>query len=66
MYDVTNPGALVFQQYLTTRMFVGSTVGPDNGPEGMVVIPAWESPTHKPMLAVGHEVSGTVVLWGLT
>ena len=65
VYDVSNPNAPVFQQYLTTRVFVGSNVGPDSGPEGMVFIPAVDSPTGKPLLAVGNEVSGTVNLFGL-
>jgi hypothetical protein len=65
VYDVTNPTAPVFQQYLTTRTFGAATVGPDSGPEGMAFVPAWQSPTGKPMLAVGNEVTGTVVLWGL-
>jgi Choice-of-anchor I domain len=65
VYDVSDPGAPVFQQYLTTRVFDGTTIGPDSGPEGMVFIPASVSPTGRPVLAVGNEVSGTVNLWGL-
>ena len=65
VYDVSNPTAPVFQQYLTTRTFVGSTIGPDSGPEGMVFISADISPTGAPLLAVGNEVSGTVNLFGL-
>ena len=65
VYDVSNPTAPVFQQYLTTRTFVGSTIGPDSGPEGMVFIAADLSPTGTPILAVGNEVTGTVNLFGL-
>jgi hypothetical protein len=60
VYDVSKPTAPVFLQYLTTRDVSGSTVGPDSGPEGMAFIEAEHSPTGKPMLAVGNEVTGTV------
>lgn len=65
VYDVSDPVAPVFQQYLSTRAFVGSTIGPDSGPEGMVFVPASSSPTGSALLAVGNEVSGTVNLWGI-
>ena len=68
VYDVSNPAAPVFQRYLTTRVFPvpsSGPVGPDSGPEGMAFIPAADSPTGTPVLAVGNEVSGTVNLWGL-
>lgn len=65
VYDVTDPTAPVIQRYLTTRQFVGSTVGPDSGPEGMVFSPAASSPTGVALLAVGNEVSGTVNLWSI-
>ncbi|GAA1724832.1 choice-of-anchor I family protein [Microbacterium paludicola] len=35
----------------------------DLGPEGLDFIPAEESPTGKPMLAVGNEVTGSTTLW---
>jgi hypothetical protein len=65
VFDVSDPAAPVFQQYLATRTFVGTTVGPDSGPEGMVFVPAESSPTGVPLLAVGNEVSGTVNIWSL-
>ena len=66
VYDVSDPEAPTFERYLVTREFVGSTVGPDSGPEGMVFIPAAKSPTGQAILAVGHEVTGTVVFWELS
>ncbi len=66
VYDITDPAAPAFQQYLTTRTFGGAVVGPDSGPEGMVFIPARQSPTHQPLLVYGNEVTGTVAIWGLT
>ena len=66
VYDVSDPQAPVFQQYLTTREFSGSVVGPDSGSESMAFVPAGQSPTGQPLLAVGNEVSGTVNLWGVS
>jgi hypothetical protein len=65
VYDVTDPTAPVFQQYLHTREFIDDTVGPDSGPEGLVFVPAADSPTRQPMLVAGHEVTGTVAIWSL-
>ena len=66
VYDVTDPAAPVFQEYRHTRAFVGATIGPDSGPEGLVFIPPAASPSCRAMLAAGNEVTGTVNLWGLS
>jgi hypothetical protein len=63
VYDISDPTAPVFQQYLHTREFVDETVGPDSGPEGLVFVSASDSPTGQPMLVAGHEVTGTVAIW---
>lgn len=55
VYDVTTPAAAKFVTYLNTRN--GATG--DLGPEGVIFIPANKSPNGKPLLVVGHEVSGT-------
>ncbi|TNJ42570.1 choice-of-anchor I family protein [Tamlana fucoidanivorans] len=52
MYDVTNPVAPVFMDIL-------SHTG-DVGPEGLLVIPAADSPNGKDLLVISNEVSGTV------
>ena len=31
----------------------------DRGPEGLTLIPADKSPNGKPLLVIGHEISGT-------
>lgn len=66
VYDVTEPDAPVFLQYLNNRDFAGDaeagTAG-DLGPEGLKFIPASQSPTKRPLLVVGNEVSGTVSLY---
>lgn len=64
VYDITDPTAPVFQQYLTARVFDGATVGPDSGPEGLVFVPASESPTGAALIVVGNEVTGTVNIFG--
>lgn len=65
VYDITDPTAPVFQDYLNTRQNWG--LSPDThlaemgdlGPEGLKFIPAKDSPTGQPLLIVGFEVSGT-------
>lgn len=51
VYDVTNPTAPAFVQYI-------STPG-DVGPEGLAFVPAAESPTGKDLLVVANEISRT-------
>ncbi len=60
MYDVSNPAAPVFVQWLQ------NTTDMDNGdisPEGLAFVPAAQSPTGQPLLLVGHEVSGSMAVW---
>lgn len=67
VYDVTNPSAPVFQQYVTSRNFALATDASNNdsGPEGMAFVAAADSPTGKPLLLSGNEVSGTVAVFEL-
>ena len=66
VYDITSPTAPVRVDYLNTRndwttkspAAVLAQVG-DLGPEGLVFIPASDSPNGKPLLLVGYEVSGS-------
>ena len=55
VYDVSTPDKPVFMTYLNTR----DGVTGDRGPEGVLFVPAARSPNGKPLLIVGHEVSGT-------
>ncbi len=72
VYDVSNPAAPVFTDYLNTRedwttanpADVLDTVG-DLGPEGLAFISAADSPTGEPLLMVGNEVSGTTSIYRL-
>lgn len=65
VYDITTPTAPTFVTYYTGRLFhqtPGNASGGDLGPEGMLFIDGAKSPTGRPMLIVGNEVSGTVAI----
>jgi len=75
VFDITNPKAPQRVDYLNTRenwntIFDAKTppaldkVG-DLGPEGLVFIPAKQSPNGKPLLMVGNEVSGSTSVFQL-
>jgi hypothetical protein len=59
VYDISEPTAPVFLDYLNTRDFA-SPEGGDLGPEGLQFIPAHQSPNRRPLLVVTSEISGTV------
>jgi hypothetical protein len=67
VFDITNPAVPTRVDYLNTRdEWVTdppslATVG-DLGPEGLVFIPAAQSPNGKPLLIVGNETSGTTAV----
>lgn len=58
VYDLSDPTAPEFQQYITTEG--------DIGPEGLQFIAADESPNGKPMLAVANEESNTTTLYEIS
>ncbi len=59
VYDVTQPRAPQFVHYTNSR----NGMDGDRGPEGVLVIPAQDSPDGTPWLVVGHETSGTTVIY---
>ena len=73
VYDITNPRSPFRVDYLNTRddwltepedaAAAGqlSAIG-DLGPEGLLFVPAKQSPNGKPLLIVGNEVSGTTAI----
>ena len=70
VYDVTNPAAPTRVDYLNTRDEwltdpPNLATAGDLGPEGLVFIPAKDSPNGKPLLVVGNEVSGTTAVMQL-
>ena len=66
VYDVTDPREPIFESYSTSRDFSGDpaagTAG-DLAPEGLVFIPAEDSPTGDALLLAAHEVSGTTAIY---
>jgi hypothetical protein len=69
VYNITNPNAPYFVQYINTRNFSVTpnqtnlaSVG-DLGPEGIVFIPRNESPNGKDLILLSNEVSGTVAIF---
>jgi len=68
VFDLSNPKAPRFVQYLNNRDFSGDTeagTAGDLGAEGLAFIPWWQSPTWKPLLVVANEVSGTTTIYEL-
>ncbi len=65
VYNITDPTAPVFVTYFNNRDFEGDaeagTAG-DLGPEGLVFIPAEDSPNGETLLVTSNEVSGTVTV----
>lgn len=59
VWDVTNPTAPTFGGLLQPP------TGTDVSPEGMVFIPASQSPNRRPLLVVANEVSNTLAVWAV-
>ncbi|TDV55111.1 choice-of-anchor I family protein [Actinophytocola oryzae] len=73
VYDITDPRHARFVAYRNNRDFSVSVedggdlaAAGDLGPEGVTFIPAKDSPTHTPLVAVANEVSGTTTLFRVT
>lgn len=58
MYDITNPTAPVFKQYINTAA--------DTGVEGIIFVPASNSPTGNALVITSAEVSKTVSVYEFT
>ena len=75
VYDVTDPTAPSFVQYVNNRDFgvdpieeiaegsADASDAGDLGPEGVKFVPAAASPVDGPVVAVGNELSGTTTLY---
>ena len=66
VYDISNPAAPSFVQYVNNRdfTFAPNTSGAgDLGPEGLLFISARDSPKGRPLLVVGNEISGTTTIF---
>jgi DNA-binding beta-propeller fold protein YncE len=75
VYDISNPEAVSYVQYINSRDFSLdieneadaeklSVVG-DLGPESIRFISAGDSPGGEPLLVVGNEVSGTTAIFSV-
>jgi DNA-binding beta-propeller fold protein YncE len=77
VYDITDPSAAFFVQYIDNRNFavppcvadaagactIANPAAGDLGPEGLHFVPWYRSPTLKPLLLVGNEISGTTTVY---
>ena len=77
-YDITDPAAPVFQQYINFRDFAVNPAlvcekdkpqpkdcaeAGDLGPEGALFIPRADSPIDAPLVVVVHEVSDSTTVY---
>ena len=69
LFNVGNPRAPKFVQYISTVDWAGSSLGSssagDISPEGILFVEAKNSPSKKPLVIVSYEVSGTVAIFEL-
>ncbi|HEX7859987.1 MAG TPA: choice-of-anchor I family protein [Verrucomicrobiae bacterium] len=68
-YDISNPRAPVLADYVNFRDFLvppDSGEAGDLGPEGIIFIKAEDSPSGKPLVVIGNEISGTTTIYEVT
>ena len=65
VYDMSNPAAPVWFDYINTRDFSHSDLASmgDLGPEGICAVEAKDSPTGRPLIFTANEVSGTIAVF---
>lgn len=66
IYDVTDPKAVRFASQWWNRNPTAATntaEAGDLGPEGIMFIPASDSPNGRPLIVVANEISGTTTVW---
>lgn len=67
VYDISDPYNAEYEGYFNNRDFEGDaeagTAG-DLAPEGLVYVPAEDSPNGEPLLIVANEVSGSTTIFG--
>ncbi len=68
VFDVSVPEAPVFEQYISNRNFAvaaNSGSAGDLGPEGVLYVPASQSPNGNHLLVVSNEVSGSTSFYNI-
>lgn len=64
VFNITNPYNVEFVDYFINRgVEEGAEISGDLAPEGMSFISSENSPTGKPLLVIGNEISGSVSVW---
>lgn len=66
VFDLSDPARPAMVAYASTRKVEIEPSNPasgDQGPEGVLFIPADASPSGKPLLVVSYETSGTTRIW---
>ncbi|MEB3343149.1 choice-of-anchor I family protein [Okeania sp.] len=66
VYDVSEPTAPTFEQYINNRDFtadVQTSAAGDLGPEGLAFISPEDSPNGEALLVVANEASGTTTIY---
>jgi hypothetical protein len=63
VFNINNPAAPVLETYMNNRSTTAGTG--DLGPEGIVFLPATDSPTGQPLLILANEVSSTVAVYNI-
>ncbi len=64
VWDITDPRSPFYVTYVNNRDFTAASESAgDLAPEGIVFVPAEESPIGEPLLLVANELSGTTTVW---
>lgn len=61
IYNISNPVAPLYVGYYNNRAF--ATNGPDRGSEGIIFIPASQSPNGAPLVLLANETSSTLSIF---
>ncbi len=61
IYNISNPVAPLYVGYYNNRSF--ATNGPDRGSEGIIFIPASQSPNGSPLVLLANETSSTLSIF---
>ncbi len=62
-FNISNPTQAIFENYANARKNIVSTDSTDLGPEGVIFIPANESPNNKNLLILSNEISSSITIY---